>query len=207
MIKLPAAVFVFALLGFAQDYKLEPVATAVPGLPAAFASVIQTQGYRVAGPAGPWCEVWFRKSIPSGSKPADDSVALSIAQGTLIGILRFPGPGADRRGQVIKAGVYTMRYSNFPVDGAHQGVAPQRDFALLTPIANDADPAATPAFAPLVQMSLKASGTPHPAVFSLEPPAGTTFPAVAKEGEKDWTLSVKVGDLPLSIILVGQAGA
>jgi hypothetical protein len=108
---------------------------------------------------------------------------------------------------VIKPGVYTMRYSNFRVDGAHQGVAPQRDFALLTPIANDADPAATPDFGALVQMSLKASGTPHPAVFSLEPPAGATFPAVAKEGEKDWTLNVKVGDLALSIILVGQAGA
>jgi hypothetical protein len=206
MIKLPAVLFVVALLGWAQDYKLEPVGTAAPGLPAAYASVIQTQGYRLAGPAGPWCEVWFRKSIPSGSKSSDDSVALPIPQGTLIGILRFPGQGADRRGQVIKPGVYTMRYSNFPVDGAHQGVAPQRDFALLTPVTNDADPAATPAFAPLVQMSLKASGTPHPAVFSIEPPAGTTFPAVAKEGEKGWTLSVKVGDLSLSIILVGQAG-
>jgi hypothetical protein len=212
MIKSPAVLFTFALLGLAQDglaqdYKLEPVTTAVPGLPAAYASVIQAQGFRMTGPAGPWCEVWFRKVIPTGSKPSDDSIALPIAQGTLIGILRFPGKGADRRGQVIKPGVYTMRYSNFLVDGAHQGAAPQRDFALLTPIASDADPAATPAFAALVQMSLKASGTPHPAVFSLEPPAGTNFPAVAKEGEKDWALSVKVGDLPLSIILVGQAGA
>jgi hypothetical protein len=206
MIKLPAIFFGLGLLCFAQEYKLEAVSSAAPGLPAPYSAVIQTQGYRVAGPSGPWCEVWFRKSIPTGSKPADDSVSFPIAQGTLIGILRFPAQGADRRGQVIKPGVYTMRYSNFPVDGAHQGVAPQRDFALLTPMANDADPAATPAFAALVQMSLKASGTPHPAVFSLETPAGTTFPAVAKEGEKDWTLSVKVGDLPFSIILVGQAG-
>src|SRR4029077_15191503 len=101
-----------------------------------------------------------------------------------------------------KPGLYTMRYSNFRVDGAHQGVAPQRDFALLTPIASDADPAATPDFATLVDMSRK-SGTAHPAVFSLEAPAGTTFPAVAKEGENDWVLSVKVGSLTLAIILVG----
>ncbi len=206
MIKRLALLFLLAALALAQDYKLEAISTAAPGLPPAYTAVIQTAGYRVAGPKGPWCEVWFRKTIPTGSKPSDDSVALPIAQGTLIGILSFPGQAADRRGQVIKPGVYTMRYSNFPVDGAHQGVAPQRDFALLTPIANDADPAATPAFAALVQMSLKASGTPHPAVFSIEPPAGTTFPAVAKEGEKDWTLSVKVGDLALAIILVGQAG-
>ena len=196
----------FSLLVFAQDYKLESIGAAAPGLPAAYASIIQTQGYRVVGTSEPWCEVWFRKSIPTGSKPADGAIAFPIAQGTLLGILRFPGQGADRRGQVIKAGVYTMRYSDFPVDGAHQGVAPQRDFALLTPIANDADPAATPDFKALVQMSLKASGSQHPAVFSLEPPAEAAFPAVAKEGEKDWTLSVKVGDLAISIIVVGQAG-
>src|ERR1700680_1071947 len=105
MIKRLAILFVFALLSFAQDYKLEAIGTAVPGLPAAYAPVIQTSGYRVAGPAGPWCEVWFRKTIPTGSKPSDDSIALPIAQGTLIGILRFPGQGTDRRGQVIKPGV------------------------------------------------------------------------------------------------------
>jgi hypothetical protein len=122
----------------------------------------------------------------------------------LIGILRFPSQGADRRGQVIKPGVYTMRYSDYPVDGAHQGVAPQRDFALLTPLAADADPNATPAFEPLVKMSGGASGTPHPAVFSLETPADPKFPALTKEGDHDWVLNVKVGDLPLAIIVAGK---
>jgi len=189
---------------FAQNYKLEAI-SAAPAVPSAYASVIDAQGYRVVGPSGPWCEVWFRKSIPTGAKSGDEAIVLPIAQGTLIGVIRLPVQFADRRGQVIKPGLYTMRYSNFPVDGAHQGVAPQRDFALLTPIASDADPAATPDFGTLVDMSRK-SGTAHPAVLSLETPAGTTFPAVAKEGEKDWTLSAKVGSLTLSIILVGQAG-
>jgi hypothetical protein len=194
----------FALLGFAQDYKLES-GSAAPAVPAAYASLIDSQRYRVVSSSGPWCEVWFRKSIPAAPKSSDEAIVLPIAQGTLLGVISFPSQSADRRGQVIKPGVYTMRYSLFPVDGAHQGVAPQRDFALLTPIASDADPAATPDFATLVDMSRK-SGTAHPAVFSLETPAGTKLPAVAKEGEKDWTLSVKVGNLALSIILVGQAG-
>ena len=195
-----------AFSAFAQDYKLEPVANAAPGLPAAYAAVIQPQGYRVIGAAGPWCEVWFAKSIPAGAKPGDDAISFGIAQGTVLGIFRFPGKGADRRGQVIPAGVYTMRYSNFPVDGAHSGVAPQRDFALLTPLASDPDPAAKPAFDELVKMSGKASGTPHPAVFSLEtPPSGATAPGVAKEGEHDWTLTVKVGGLTFSVIVVGKA--
>jgi hypothetical protein len=188
---------------FAQDYKLEPITTGAPGLPSTYAPLIDTQGYRVVGPKGPWCEVWFRKSIPTSGKPSDPAIAFPVAQGTLVGVLRFPSGGADRRGQTIKPGVYTLRYSDFPVDGSHQGVAPQRDFVLLTPIDADSDPNATPAFDPLVQMSVKASGTPHPAVLSIEAPSGSTFPAITKEGEQDWVLNVKVGDLPLAMIVAG----
>jgi hypothetical protein len=189
---------------FAQDYKMEPLSSAAPDVPAAISAVLQPQGYRITGPKGPWCEIWFRKSITPGPKPSDDAIAFSIPQGTLIGVLRFPATGADRRDQQIKPGVYTLRYSDYPVDGAHQGVAAQRDFALMTPIAADSDPNATPDFATLVKWSKNASGTPHPAVLSIEPPAGTTFPAFGKEGENDWVLSVKIGDLPFAIILVGK---
>ena len=192
-----------AAAAFAQDYKVEPVATPAPNLPAAYSTVIQTDGYRVTGPKGPWCEIWLRKSIPAGAKPSDNNIVLPLAQGTLIGILRFPAAGADRRGQSVKPGVYTLRYSNYPVDGAHQGVAPQRDFALLTPIANDPDPAAMPAFEKLVDMS-KTTGNAHATVLSLEAPQGSKFPAVTKEGEGDTVLSVKSGDLGIAIIVVGK---
>jgi hypothetical protein len=168
---------------------------------------METGGYRIAGPSGPWCEIWFRKAIPTGAKPADNAIVFPIAQGTLVGILRFPATGADRRGQTIKPGVYTLRYGIQPVDGAHVGVAPQRDFVLLTPIADDADPNALPAFDPLVQMSRKASGTPHPAVLSIEPPSGSTFPAITKEGDHDWVLNVKIGNLPVAIIVAGKVEA
>jgi hypothetical protein len=206
LVLLPVVLPLIAFTAFAQDYKLEPIATAAPGLPAAYASAIQAQGFRVAGGSGAWCEIWLAKTLPVGAKPDDAAISFGIAQGTLIGVLRFPGKGADRRGQVIPAGVYTLRYSQFPVDGAHSGVAPQRDFALLTPIAADADPAAKPSFDDLVKMSGKASGTPHPAVLSMEtPPTGATAPSVAKEGEHDWTLTMKAGELTFSIIVVGKA--
>jgi len=191
----------------AQDYKLEPITTAASGLPAAYAALMETGGYRITGPSGPWCEIWFRKSIPAGAKPGDSAIVFPIAQGTLLGILRFPAAGADRRGQTIQPGVYTLRYGLQPVDGAHVGVAPQRDFALLTPIAGDADPNALPGFDALVQMSTKASGTPHPAVLSIETPAGSTFPAVTKEGDHDWVLNVKIGNLPFAIIVAGKVEA
>ena len=203
MIKLLALLFCAFVSAFAQDYKVEPISTPPPGLPAAYSAEIG-QGYRVNGPSGPWCEIWFRKTIPTGAKPSDQTIAFPIPQGALIGILRFPKDGSDRRGQTIKAGVYTLRYSDFPPDGAHQGVAPQRDFALATPIANDSDPKATPDFDKLVAQS-KTSGTAHAAVFSLEPPSGSAFPAITKEGEHDTVLNVKVGDLPIAIIVAGKA--
>src|SRR4051812_1758821 len=73
----------------AQEYKLEPISAAPSGLPAAYASVIQPQGYRVTGPSGPWCEVWLAKSIVAG-KSSDASISFGIQQGTLLGVLRFP---------------------------------------------------------------------------------------------------------------------
>jgi hypothetical protein len=189
----------------AQDYKLEPITAAPPDLPAPYASLIAADGFRITGPAGSKCEIWFRKSIPVGAQPADTSIVFGIAQGTLLGVIRLPGKGEDRRGQPINPGVYTLRYSIYPVDGAHQGVAPQRDFALMTPIANDADPTATPAFDALIQASTKASGSPHPAVLSLESPTGSTFPALVKEGDNpDWVLCVQIGDLKIAIIVVGK---
>ncbi len=205
LIFLPLIWMLVAFPLLAQDYKLEPLTAAAPGLPDAYAKAIQTQGVRVVGASGAWCEIWLASSLPVGPKPDDAAVSFGIAQGTLLGVIRFPGKGADRRGQVIPAGVYTLRYSLFPVDGAHSGVAPQRDFALLTPVAADPDPAAKPAFDDLVKMSRKASSSPHPAVLSLEtPPAGATAPSVTKEGEHDWTLTLKAGALSFSIIVVGQ---
>ena len=205
LVLLPVVLPLLVFTAFAQDYKLEPIATAAPGLPAAYAAAIQAQGYRVNGGSGAWCEIWLAKTLPVGAKPDDAAISFGIAQGTLIGVLRFPGKGADRRDQVIPAGVYTLRYSQFPVDGSHSGVAPQRDFALLTPISADPDPAAKPSFDDLVKMSSKASGTPHPAVLSMEtPPTGATAPSVVKEGEHDWTLTMKAGELTFSIIVVGK---
>jgi hypothetical protein len=195
--------FACASLAFAQQYKLEPISSPPPDLPAPYSSVIDTKGYRVIGPSGPWCEIWFDKSLPTTGKAPEPNIAFPVPQGALLGILRFPGQGSDRRGQIIKAGVYTMRYSDFPVDGAHQGVAPQRDFALLTPIGNDPDPNARPDFDKLVAQS-KTTGTAHAAVFSLEPPSGSTFPSLTKEGESDWALAVKVGDTAIAIIVVGK---
>src|ERR1035437_8857954 len=55
-----ALLFVFLLFAFsalAQDYNMQPVVMAGPGFPAAYQGAIQTQGLRVNGASGPWCEI------------------------------------------------------------------------------------------------------------------------------------------------------
>src|ERR1035437_60301 len=71
MLKRPVLLVCAALLAafsvYAQDYKLEPIDSPPPSLPAAYAPVIfQHSGFRVVGPNGAWCEVWFRNAIPPG---------------------------------------------------------------------------------------------------------------------------------------------
>jgi hypothetical protein len=207
----PLLVLLFTVSGaaFAQDYKAEPAGTAPSDLAPAFASLMAPKGYKISGPGGVFCEVWFRSALPSGPKRPDDSVAFpTIPYGALIGVIRFPAQGADRRGQQIKPGTYTLRYGNYPVNGDHLGVAPQRDFLVMTPAAEDKDPNATPAHEALMEMSKKASGTPHPAVLSMESaPSGGAAGALTKEGDHDWALTVKAGDTTFGLILVGKAEA
>ena len=98
-----------------------------------------------------------------------------------------------------------MRFSFFPQNGDHQGVAPQRDFLVLSQAAEDKDGAANPVFDALMTMSRKASGTPHPLVFSMWKDDADAKPGFEKQGENDWVLHVKIGDVPVAIILVGKA--
>lgn len=196
--------FLAATLAFGQ-YKLEPAGAAPSELAPALAAELQP-GTRILNPDGSvLCEVWVRKTAPSGEKSVEPNVVFpAIPHGALLGAIRFTGTGADRRGQQLKPGVYTLRYSLYPVDGAHQGVAPQRDFAVLALAADDKDPAALPAYEPLMKMSSKASGTPHPAILSIAPPLGDApNPGMVKEGEHDWMFNTRIGDTPMGIILVG----
>lgn len=190
-----------------SQYKAEPAGAPPSDLPPAVAGTLQKDGSKiVAGSGTAFCEIWFRTTAPSGPKTTEDAVTLpTIPQGALIGAIRFSGKGADRRGQGIKPGVYTLRYVLQPVNGDHQGVAPQRDFLVMVPAADDPGPDATPGFDDLMKLSRKASGTPHPAVLSMSSSSNTTFPELKKEGENDWALHAKLGSTPIEVILVGKA--
>jgi len=200
----PLILFSPALLA---QYKAEPAGAPPSDVASPIAQALQQTGTKISNNGTPYCEIWFRASAPSGPKSGEESVTLpSFPQGALVGVIRFDGNGADRRGQTIKPGVYTLRYSIMPVNGDHQGAAPQRDFLLMSPASDDKDLNAAPNFDALVAMSRKASGTPHPAVISIWKADGTT-PAFNKQGDSDWVLQAKVGDTAIAVILIGVASS
>ena len=90
------------------------------------------------------------------------------------------------------------------MNGNHQGVAPQRDFLVLVPAALDKTADVIADFDALMELSRKASGTPHPAVLSFWKADADQKPGLEKQGEKDWVLTVKLGDTAVSIILIGK---
>jgi hypothetical protein len=202
--KAVAVALLAAFCAYGQ-YKAQPAGAPPSEVPPAFASLLEKTGTQITDSSGKAiAEIWLVSSIKKGPKSSEENVTLpDIPHGTLLGVLRAPATYNDRRGQLIKPGVYTLRYSMFPINGDHQGVAPQRDFFVLTKMSDDADPNANPNFDTLMTWSRKASGTPHPLVLSLwkadDPKAG-----FGQQGD-DWVLTHSAGDTALSIILVGKA--
>jgi hypothetical protein len=195
-----------AAAAFAQ-YKSESAGAPPSEVAAPIAQALQKDGVKVTNNGQPYCEIWLRAQKPSGTAAKEEGATMTgIPQGALLGVIRFDAQGQDRRGQSIKPGVYTLRYGLIPINGDHQGAAPQRDFLVLSPAANDKDLNATPAFDALMDMSRKASGTPHPAVLSFWK-ADADSPGLSKQGESDWVLQTKMGGTPVAIIVVGVVSA
>jgi hypothetical protein len=203
--------FVLALLLTAAaawpQYKSEPAGAPPADVPAAIGKTLAKDGQKVVDASGKTiAEFWFRAELPKTPPNSEENVSINtLPHGALLGIVRFPARYADRRGQTIKPGIYTLRYSLFPINGDHQGVAPQRDFFILVEAGDDKDPAANISYEALMPMSMKAMGTPHPGVFSIWKQDADFKPGVAPMGDHDWVLYVKVGDLQLGIIVVGKA--
>jgi hypothetical protein len=191
---------------FAQ-FKTGPAGPPPADLAASVSGLLQKDGLQISSADDKvLCEIWLRTSMPSGAKTAEDNVSIqTIPPGALMGAIQFPAKHADRRGQGVKPGLYTMRFNIFPQNGDHQGVAPQRDFLILSQATEDKDGAATPVFDALMTMSRKASGTPHPLVLSMWKDEADAKPGIDKQGENDWVLHVKIGDTPVAIILVGKS--
>jgi hypothetical protein len=199
--------FLASAVVWGQQYKADKAGPPPPEVASGIAQTLNKSGFQIGTQDAAYCEIWLRASLPSHAASNQQNVTLAnIAQGTLLGVIRFDGHGADRRGQSIQPGVYTLRYGIMPANDSHQGVAPQRDFLVMTPAGEDRDPNTTPDFDALVAMSRKASLTAHPAVLSFWK-ADADSPGFSQQGDSDWVLQSKVGDTPIAIIVAGAAGS
>ncbi len=187
------------------DFKAQP-GGALPEPAAALKGSLEASGTKIVDGTGKvYAEIWLRTALPADAKSAEQNITLpELPHGALIGVISFSAAASDRRGQAIKAGLYTLRYSQFPITGDHQGVAPQRDFVVLGSIAEDKDPDSTPKFDTLMAIGRKASGTTHPLILSMWK-ADVATPSLTKEGEHDWVLIRKIGSIPVAIIISGRA--
>lgn len=200
----------------AADHRVEPLNEKAPeGLSDAVASQLAPTGFKVVrGTSRTVCEIWLAKQWTVKSLKASGDVYYPFTPGQLIGVVHYPNKGSDFRDQDIDEGLYTLRYAQQPVDGAHIGTSPTRDFLLL--VRAEADKSADVLdYKTLTAESIKAARTAHPAMLSLQK-AGEEgeAPSISHEEDKDWWLVRLEGEavaddqrakLPLELVVVGVA--
>jgi hypothetical protein len=184
-----ALVFIGLAATASAQYKLESAATPAPQeLAGPIRDALAPDALHIAGPSGPLCDIWLRKSVPTAATP-DTSLGVNfgqIPQGALVGAMKLDTKDNDYRNQPTQPGVYTLRFMLQPVDGNHQGVSPYRDYLLAVPAALDTSAADMPT-TDLLKVSRKAAGTGHPSVWSLVPAdtAPATLPGIAHQDDGD----------------------
>ncbi len=197
-----------AFCAFAAE-KVEPAPPLPPSVPASLRDAVEAKGYRVLSDGTPIADLWLRTTVPTQAKEESGTVLYGELQpGVFVGLLSFPKAGSDFRGQSIPAGYYVLRYELLPEDGNHMGVAPNRDFLLLVPVAVDPGPATQVKYDNLVKLSAKASGTSHPATMAMVPPsASRPGAATNEEGYVLFSGMMKTssGELPFALVVKGQS--
>ncbi|MCZ2343975.1 MAG: hypothetical protein LC104_19585 [Bacteroidales bacterium] len=135
--------------------------------------------------------LWFRTVIPAEASPAQVRNGLTyreIPTGTLFAVVQFHTDFTDYRKQTVPAGVYTLRFAIQPDVGDHIGTTPHPEFALLSPIAKDTEPAIVDGKDLLKRSSTITDGD-HPAVMLLFPHHGREAGAkIVDKGEGVWAL-------------------
>ena len=202
----------------APSHKLGRAKTLPKGTAPKIAARLNATGFQIAGPKGPVCTIWLVKDIPIRDKFKPSlSVKYPFMPGQLVGLLQVQDKTGytDFRGQEMKPGVYTLRYGQQPEDGNHVGTSDLADFLLGIPAARDTDPKPISGFDDLSEKSAGASGSTHPAIFSMLP-AEKPIKAATISHDKDhdfWILNVstparaktRATKLSLRFIAIGRS--
>jgi hypothetical protein len=205
-------------VGVAEDYTLEKINAAPEDLSDAVAAQVDPAGVRINGPQRPKFDLWLLKSLPVAADfQPSSAIRYPFTPGQLLGVMQVPRRAelTDFRGNEIEAGSYTLRYGRQPMDGNHIGTSDLADFLVAIPTGDDESPDTIADPAKLHELSAGASGTTHPAIFSLQPveKAGKDAMLTHDEAREFWILqlnaSAKKGDkaesVPLRLVVVGIA--
>lgn len=201
------AVLLLAIPAWAADFAIEPAgAPPSDGVDASVVAAVAKEGTRVKGPDGKAIIEFWGRSIPFEGEPVSGYGIRydTIPHGALLALVRIPSEDSDFREQTIPPGIYTVRYSLHPEDGNHMGVAPSRDFAVLSPAAIDKDAKANLAFEPLVEQSKKV-GNPHPTILRVELPEGDEAPHLWQDDYEHQVLDLKVAGEVVGFVVYGHS--
>src|SRR5258708_21905561 len=107
------SLFIFSLMvtaALAQDYKTEAGGAPPAEIPDSVKGLVEKQGLKLTKNGKPLSEIWVRTEVPSAAKPSSENnlTMPNVPHGSLMGGIRVDQTYADRRGQTIKAGLYTM---------------------------------------------------------------------------------------------------
>ncbi|MDA0588421.1 MAG: hypothetical protein O2820_15995 [Planctomycetota bacterium] len=203
----------------ADDHKLSAVKKGPEGLSPAIEKLLDTNGHQISGPDGPVVEVWLLKGIEVKEKFKPSALQqYPLIPGQLLGAMRISKAAddyTDFRGQQMSAGTYTLRYGLQPQDGNHVGTSDTYDFILALPAKTDVKTTPIKDFRELAEISAKAAGSTHPAIFSLLDPKTASKEAKLTQDDftEHWILSLqsqakakdKAVDLKIRLVVVGKS--
>jgi hypothetical protein len=209
--------FIPALSASGQEFNVSKVEATAPAeaVAAEIGALLQPTGLKVTKGAQTIIEIWAAKEWPlAADAKTGGEVLYPLTPGQLVGVVRYSRKAADFRDQDIPAGTYVVRYAQQPVDGAHVGTSPTRDFLALLPAAKDRQ-ASTLDYKTLTGTSKETSGTAHPGILSLQK-AEESGGALSVRHDSDRELVIvrfigkakqgdSVKDLPVELVVVGKA--
>ena len=205
----------FAGRASSADHRAELVDEAPPAGSVApdIAALLGSKAIRVTrGSTRTLCDIWLCKQWDLKTFDAGADLLYPFEPGQLIGVVRFHRRGAGFRDQDIDKGVYTLRYAQQPVDGAHVGTSLTRDFLLLVSAESDKNPKVM-RYDPLTEASAEVAGSSHPAMLAMKKIQGDGKPGSLRENaSEDWWLARLAGrakaggkekDLAFDLVVVG----
>lgn len=179
----------------------------------ALRNAVEPKGHRVILSDGTTlCDIWLRKQVTTKAKgDLAGAIYTELPESALVGVISFPKDARDYRGQQVKAGAYTLRYTVHPADGNHLGISVYRDFLVLSPVSADQNPDAVLKFEELMKLSAKTLGSVHPSPISLVSPGGMkNAPGVETNDHGNLVFAGRIktqsgAEMPVAFVVKGEA--